>query len=72
MRIGQTTRRVAMRRLIGHTSGIRDVFQISMFAHGMDPRITDAEMLDYYRTIDDVDFAPGEGWSYDNGGYLIS
>lgn len=67
----EASRHVTMRRLLGHTSGLRDVVQISMFMHGMEPRITDAEMLDYYRTIDDVDFAPGESWSYNNGGYLL-
>lgn len=69
--LSETTRHVTLRRLMGHTSGLRDVFQISMFMHGMDPRITDQELLEYYRTIDDVDFAPGESWSYNNGGYLI-
>lgn len=69
--LNEASRHVTMRQLMGHTSGIRDVVQISMFMHGVDPRITDAEMLDYYRTIDDVDFAPGESWSYNNGGYLL-
>ena len=65
------SRHVSMRHLMGHTSGIRDVVQISIFMHGMDARISDAEMLDFYRTIDDVDFAPGESWSYNNGGYML-
>jgi D-aminopeptidase len=69
--LNQASGRVTMRHLMGHTSGIRDVVQISMFVHGMDRRITDVEMLDYYRTIADVDFAPGESWSYNNGGYLL-
>ena len=69
--LNEASGRVTMRHLMGHTSGIRDVVQISMLMHGMDPRITDVEMLDYYRTISDVDFAPGESWSYNNGGYLL-
>jgi hypothetical protein len=60
-----------MRHLMSHTSGIRDAVQLSMFVHGLDPRVTDAEMLDCYRTIDDVDFPPGESWSYNNGGYIL-
>jgi len=69
--LNEASRHVTLRHLLGHTSGLRDVVQISMFMHGMEPRITDAEMIDYYRTIDDVDFAPGERWSYNNGGYLL-
>jgi CubicO group peptidase (beta-lactamase class C family) len=69
--LNEANRHVTLRRLMGHTSGLRDVYQISMFMHGMSATITDAEMLDYYRTIDDVDFAPGESWSYNNGGYLL-
>lgn len=67
----EASRHVTLRQLLSHTSGLRDVLQISMFMHGVDPRTTDAEMLDYYLTIDDVDFAPGESWSYNNAGYLL-
>lgn len=69
--IHETSRHVTMRRLMSHTSGIRDVYQISMFTHGMGRTITDAELLECYRRIKDVDFAPGESWSYNNGGYLL-
>jgi len=69
--LNDPTRRITMRHLLGHTSGIRDIVQLSMFMHGIDARLSDAEMLDYYRTIDDVEFAPGESWSYNNGGYLL-
>lgn len=69
--LNEATRRVTLRQLLGHTSGIRDVLQISMFMHGTAPTISDAQMLEYYRTIDDVDFARGESWSYNNGGYML-
>lgn len=62
---------VTVRQLMGHTSGLRDIFGISMILHGPGIRITDQQMLDYYRTIDDVEFAPGTGWSYNNGGYVL-
>lgn len=64
-------RAVSMRALLGHTAGLRDVFQVSMFMHGMGRVITDAELLEYYRTMDDREFSAGHGWSYNNGGYLL-
>lgn len=64
-------RDVTMRALMSHTSGLRDVFQSSMFMHGIGRTITDAQLLDYYKTIDDVEFPAGHGWSYNNGGYLL-
>ena len=62
---------VTVRQIMGHTSGLRDIFGISMIVHGPGVRITDQQMLEYYRTIDDVDFAPGTEWSYNNGGYVL-
>ncbi len=69
--LNEASRHVTLRHLMSHTSGIRDVYQLSMFMHGFEPKVTDAGMLDYYRTIDDVEFEAGESWSYNNGGYLL-
>lgn len=60
-----------MRRLMGHTSGIRDLLSATMSVHGVNRPVTDKEMLAYYETIEDVDFEPGERWSYNNGGYIL-
>lgn len=60
-----------MRRLMGHTSGLRDLLSITMAVHGVNRRVTDAEMLAYYEAIEDCDFPPGERWSYNNGGYML-
>jgi CubicO group peptidase (beta-lactamase class C family) len=62
---------ITMRQLMGHTSGLRDIFGISMVVHGPGVRITDQQLREYYQTIDDVDFAPGTEWSYNNGGYVL-
>ncbi|MGI9170419.1 MAG: serine hydrolase domain-containing protein, partial [Caulobacteraceae bacterium] len=62
---------VTMRRLMGHTGGLRDSVAISMLTNGPAAPLTDAQMRAYYATIDDVDFAPGTAWSYNNGGYLL-
>lgn len=67
----EASRHVTLRQLMSHTSGLRDVLQISLLVHGMEPRVTDAQLLDLYRTLDDVEFAPGASWSYNNGGYML-
>jgi CubicO group peptidase (beta-lactamase class C family) len=69
--IHEASRHVTMRQLMGHTSGLRDVVTISMLFHGTGRVLTDKDMLAYYETIDDVDFAPGTHWSYNNGGYML-
>lgn len=67
----EQTRRVTLRQLMGHTSGIRDLYAITMLLHGTGRRVSDQQMIEYYRTIDDRDFDPGTNWSYNNGGYVL-
>jgi D-aminopeptidase len=67
----EANRHVTMRQLMSHTSGLRDIFAITMNFHGTGRPVTDREMLAYYETIDDFDFEPGTHWSYNNGGYLL-
>lgn len=67
----EISRHVTMRQLMGHTSGIRDVFSVTMYFHGTGRLVTDKQLLAYYETIDDVDFQPGTHWSYNNGGYML-
>ncbi len=64
-------RRVTIRQLMGHVSGLRDAVTLCMMVHGTGVPTTEREMLAYYETIDDVDFAPETNWSYNNGAYAI-
>src|SRR5262249_32209741 len=48
-----------------------DLLSVTMSVHGVNRPITDKEMLAYYETIEDVDFEPGERWSYNNGAYML-
>lgn len=57
--------------LMSHISGIRDPFWLTMAMHGVDRSVTDRQILAYYETIDDVDFAAGTQWRYNNGGYVL-
>jgi CubicO group peptidase (beta-lactamase class C family) len=64
-------RRVTIRQLMGHTSGLRDAVTLCMLVHGTGVPTTEREMLAYYETIGDSDFAPETNWSYNNGAYAI-
>jgi D-aminopeptidase len=65
------THDVTMRQLMGHTSGLRDAFDINWQFSGTRRAVSSADVLSFYRDIDDVNFAPGTAWSYSNGGYLL-
>jgi D-aminopeptidase len=62
---------VTMRQLMGHISGLRDAFTLTMVTNGFSPPVTDKQMLSYYTTIADADFSPGSAWCYNNGGYVL-
>jgi CubicO group peptidase (beta-lactamase class C family) len=65
------THAVMMRQLMGHLGGVRDAYEIITLFSGMGNQVTAGEALSIYRRIDDVNFAPGAAWSYNNGGYVI-
>jgi CubicO group peptidase (beta-lactamase class C family) len=67
----RVTRKVTMRQLMGHVSGIRDVCDIRYQFSGTDGLMPITELLCLYRDIDDVNFEPGTGWNYNNGGYQL-
>lgn len=70
-RLHPISRDVTMRQLMGHISGLRDAMAIGMMLNGHDAPLTDRELVEAYRRIDDVEFAPGTNWSYNNGGYVL-
>jgi D-aminopeptidase len=65
------THGVTLRQLMGHVGGLRDAFDISFLFNGTGQLITSAELLEMYRSIDDVNAPPGRAWDYNNGGYLM-
>ncbi|MFO1260964.1 MAG: serine hydrolase domain-containing protein [Sphingomonadaceae bacterium] len=65
------TRDATIHQLMGHTSGIRDAMAVTMLTNGVNLPVTDAQMIEYYRSIDSRDFEPGTHWSYNNGGYIL-
>jgi CubicO group peptidase (beta-lactamase class C family) len=64
-------REVTVRQLMAHVGGLRDVHDIRYQFSGTQRPVAAAELLSLYHDIDDVNFAPGTAWSYNNGGYLM-
>jgi D-aminopeptidase len=64
-------RRVTVRQLMSHTSGIRDALDIHWQFSGTGQPIACEDIASSYRDIDDVNFAPGTSFTYCNGGYLL-
>ena len=65
------THRVTMRQLMSNTSGLRDACEICWFFSGTEITVPETELLALYRQIPDLNFAPGEAWSYNSGGFHI-
>jgi len=60
-----------MRDVMGHVSGLWDACDASILANGVEPLRSVADLLDFYRQSDGRNFAPREGWDYNNGGYEL-
>jgi CubicO group peptidase (beta-lactamase class C family) len=66
-------RRITIRHLIHHTSGVRDQWDLLDFAGWRYSRdlITDADVLSLLSRQKDLNFAPGERHLYSNSGYTL-
>ncbi len=64
--------RVTVRMLLNHTSGLRSYTDIPGVMTGVTGRrdVTTAELIDTFKA-EKPDFAPGEGWHYNNSGYVL-
>jgi hypothetical protein len=60
-----------MRQLMGHLGGLRDPFDMVWHFSGTGHPVTSADLLSFYRDLDDVNAPPGTTWNYNNGGYLL-
>lgn len=67
----RVTHQVSMRQLMGNISGLRDVHGLCWQLSGMQSSVSSADLLSLYRSIDDVNFAPGGAYCYNNGGFLL-
>ena len=62
---------VTMAHLMGHIGGVRDVHEIVYLFSGTERRVSVRGLIDLYKTIDSLNFPPGTGWNYSNGGYVL-
>ncbi len=62
---------ITLRQLMAHTSGMRD--SLDLILHTAGPGVAAAPdiHLRMLAALDSVNFAPGESWSYNNGGYAL-
>jgi D-aminopeptidase len=64
--------RVSLRQLMGNTSGLRDACDIKVHFSGLEtPPVATADIVSFYREIDDVNAEPGAAWIYNNGGWVL-
>ena len=65
---------IAVRQLLGHTSGLRDFFELLILARGRfeEERITDADAMAVVGRQRGVNFAPGAEYGYSNTNYLLA
>lgn len=62
---------VTVRQLLNHTSGIRSYTNIPGMMDGpIRKDVTTAQLIDVFKN-EKPDFAPGQGWSYNNSGYVL-
>jgi CubicO group peptidase (beta-lactamase class C family) len=63
--------KVTVRMLLNHTSGIRSYTNMPGVMEGpIQKDVTTAQLIDTFKN-EKPDFAPGEGWGYNNSGYVL-
>jgi D-alanyl-D-alanine carboxypeptidase len=64
-------RAITLTQLLNHTSGIKSYTTLPGYMHGPVRRdLTTAQLVAEFAALP-VDFAPGEGWAYNNSGYVL-
>jgi CubicO group peptidase (beta-lactamase class C family) len=63
--------KVTVRMLLNHTSGIKSYTDIPGVMDGpIQKTVSTAQLIDTFKN-EKPDFAPGEGWKYNNSGYVL-
>lgn len=63
--------KITVRMLLNHTSGIRSYTDMPGVMDGpIQKTVTTAQLIDTFKN-EKPDFAPGEGWHYNNSGYVL-
>ena len=63
--------KVSVRMLLNHTSGIRSYTDLPGVMDGpIQKKVSTAQLIDTFKA-EKPEFAPGEGWKYNNSGYVL-
>lgn len=62
---------VTVDHLIHHTSGIRDGFVLTALAKKPESEYTNENVLRYLKAQENLNFAPGSSYEYNNSGYVL-
>ncbi|HVI97559.1 MAG TPA: serine hydrolase domain-containing protein [Sphingomonas sp.] len=62
---------ITLRQMMAHTSGMRDSLDLILHAAGPGVAAPPDIHLRTLAALDSVNFAPGTGWSYNNGAYAL-
>jgi CubicO group peptidase (beta-lactamase class C family) len=63
--------RITLRQLMAHTSGMRDSLDLLLVSAGPGAAAPADLQRRLLAGIDSVNFAPGDDWNYNNGGYVL-
>lgn len=63
--------RMTIRQLMAHTSGMRDSLDLILHSAGPGIPADPGFQLKVLAALDSVNFAPGDSWNYNNGGYVL-
>lgn len=69
--LAASARAVTPRQVMGHLSGLRDIFDMSWQFSGTGWNVPSTHLLALYREIREVNTNPGDSWIYNNGGWLM-
>jgi len=69
--VSDVTRKVTVRQLMGHVSGLRDAHDIVWQFNGSGHPVSSPDVLSIYRNLADVNAEPGITWIYNNGGFVL-
>jgi CubicO group peptidase (beta-lactamase class C family) len=62
---------ITVQELLNHTSGVKSYTSIASFIEGpVEKDVTTTQLIAKFKD-EKADFAPGEGWAYDNSGYVL-
>jgi CubicO group peptidase (beta-lactamase class C family) len=62
---------MTIRQLMSHTSGMRDSLDLLLLSGGMGRPAAGDKQFQMLAALDSVNFAPGQSWNYNNGGYVL-